>query len=379
MKIGIMTTWNECCGIFAHAQLVCQEWRKMGHEVVVFASRGERGSRRIPLDAEDEPFVYRNWELYRYGDRIVDDNELNLYFDPTPIVEEDYDIFIIEKPSSTPIGKLLKILPEIRNKGPIVAVIHEGRRIVNKNFYKADFDVYTLFDKRFRKIFEDLLPEDRTFIVPFPCHPIFEGNMTEAREKLGLPLDEDLKIILAFGIRLKYLCEILPVFKRLSKKYKLMLLMLSKHPESVNAVKEIVKHYDFTAFRYEAPPIERLYTYLHASNAVLLHRDPAKDYIPVSSTVHLCLGALRPILCPDNNFFETFKDEVIKYSNMKEFEEKLRDVLENVGIEKTLKAAKKYLEENSAEKVAQKLLELADNTKQIIALSPSKVKVSSIT
>jgi len=379
MKIGIMTTWNDCCGIFAHAQLVCKEWTKMGHEVVVFASIGERGRGRIPLDVEDEPFVYRNWELYRYGERILDDNKLDLYFDPTPILDEDFDVLVIEKPSSTPIGKLLKILPEIKNKGPVIAVIHEGRRIVNKNFYKAEFDVYTLFDERFERLFKNLLPEDRTFIVPFPCHPIVEGNMMEAREKLGLPMDEDLKIILTFGIRLKYLREILPIFERLSKKYNIMLLMLSKHPESVIAGKEINKHYDFTVFRQEAPPIERLYTYLHASNAVLLHRDPAKDYIPVSSTVHLCLGALRPILCPDNNFFEPFKDEVIKYSNMKEFEEKLRDVLENVGIKKTLKAAKKYLEENSAEKVAQKLLELADNTKQIIALSPSKVKVSSIT
>lgn len=350
----------------------------MGHEVTVFAPIGERGRGGIPLDVVDESFVHRNWEFYRYGDRIVDDNELDLYFDPSPILHENFDIFVIEKPSSTPIGKLLKILPEIKNKGPVIAVMHEGRRIINKNFYKADFDIYTLFDERFEKLFKNLLPEDKTFIVPFPCHPIIEGNMMEAREKLELPSDEDLKIILAFGIRLKYLREILPIFKKLSKKYNIMLLLLSKHPESVSTGKEITKHYDFTVFKYEAPPIERLYTYLHASNVVLLHRGPTKDYIPVSSTVNLCLGALRPILCPDNNFFETFKDEVIKYSGIKELEEKLGNVLENVGIDGTLKAARKYLEDNSAGKVAQKLLEFTDSLEQITVLSSSKIKVSGI-
>nr|MDO8043987.1 hypothetical protein [Candidatus Baldrarchaeota archaeon] len=377
MRIGIMTTWNACCGIFAHAQLVCREWMKMGHEVVVFAPKSERDKKSVPLDVEDEPFVYRNWEMYRYGDRIPDDNELDLYFDPEPILKEDFDVFVVEKPSSTPLGKLCKIFPEIRSKASTIAVVHEGRQIANRNFYKVNFDVYTLFDERYAKLFDRLLPFDRTFIVPFPCHPVVEGDMMKAREKLGLPVDEDLKIVLTYGIRFKYLYEILPVLKELSKKYKLMFLMLSKHTESADIGAKIAKQYSFTDFRYEAPSIERLYTYLHASNAVLLYREPVNGYIPVSSTVCLCLGALRPILCPNINFFETFEDEVIKYSSFRELKERLIDVFENRGINRVLKAARKYVNENSAEKVARRLLELAESSRQIMELITPKVKIPS--
>lgn len=374
MRIGIMTTWNVCCGIFAHAQLICREWVKMGHEVVVFAPVNERGKKSVPLDVEDESFVYRNWEMYRYGDRISDDNELDLYFDPEPILREDFDVFVVEKPSSTPLGKLCKIFPKIRSKASTIAVLHEGRRIANRSFYKVIFDVYTLFDERYARLFNGLLPFDRTFIVPFPCHPVVEGDVMEARKRLGLPLDEDLKIVLTYGIRFKYLYEILPVLKKLSKKYKLMFLMLSKHAESVDIGTKITKQYDFTVFRCEAPSIERLYTYLHASDAVLFHREPADGYIPVSSTVCLCLGALRPILCPDINFFETFEDEVIKYSNFKELEERLEDVFENRGVDRVLRAAKRYVDENSAERVAQRLLELAESSRQIMELIAPKIK-----
>ena len=97
----------------------------------------------------------------------------------------------------------------------------------------------------------------------------------------------------------------------------------------------------------------------------------------MSSTVCLCLGALRPILCPNINFFETFEDEVIKYSSFRELKERLIGVFENRGVNRVLKAARKYVNENSAEKVARRLLELAESSRQIMELITPKVKIPS--
>ena len=362
MRIAIMSPWNDCCGVSVHAELIGKEWMNQGHEIVVFAPTDERVGGRIPVETEDERFVYRNWEMYRHGAKVEDESGLDLYFDPSPIVNEDYDLFVIEKPCLTPLGKLLKIFDVVKRKATTIAVMHEGRVPKNVNFYKFDWDIITLFDKRYKKLLADGISADKTCIVSYPCHPIVEGNMQEARSKLGLPQEEDTKIILAYGIRIKNLCEVLQIFKKLRKTYDVVLLVLASHEESVRAATDIAREYKFTMLRKEAPPMSRLYTYFHASNAILVHKGPA-DYLPTSSTVHLCLGSMRPILCPDNNFVEVFDGEIIKYSNLDDLREKLIDVFEWRNVQSVLNNARKYVIKNSASNIANTLMRLAQSVK----------------
>ncbi len=358
MKIAIMSPWNDCCGVSVHAELIGREWIKQGHEIVVFAATDERVKGRIPVDTKDEEYVYRNWEKYRYGEKVRDESELDLYFDAEPILKEDYDLFVIEKPCLTPLAKLLKIFPQIKEKAKTIAIIHEGRIPENVNFYKFDWDLYTLFDQRFKKLFENHLPKEKTHIISYPCHEITEGNMTEKRSELGLPLDK--KIILAFGMRLKHLREVFPIFEELKKSYDISPLMFTSHQENIEIAKKLVDGYEFAIFRQESPPMERLYKYLHASDAILIHRPPASDYSPTSSTVHLCLGGMHPLICPENNVFEIFDRAVIKYSNLAELKGRLLDIVEARGIDSIIEAARKYVMENSAGNVAKKLVKLVD-------------------
>ena len=362
MRIAIMSPWNDCCGVSVHAELIGKAWMNQGHEIVVFAPTDERVGGRVPVETEDERFVYRNWEMYRYGAKVEDESSLDLHFDPSPILKEDYDLFVIEKPCLTPLGKLLKIFDVVKRKATTIAVMHEGRVPKNVNFYKFDWDVITFFDERYKKLLADGIPADKTYIVPYPCHPIVEGNTQEARSKLDLPWDEDTKIILAYGIRLKNLREVFPIFKKLRKTYDVVLLMLASHEESVRAAMDIAREYKFTMFRKEAPPMSRLYTYFHASNAILVHKGPA-DYLPTSSTVHLCLGSMRPILCPDNNFVEVFDGEIMKYSNLDELRERLVDVFEGRNVQSILSNARKYVTRNSASNIANILMRLARSVK----------------
>ena len=362
MRIAIMSPWNDCCGVSVHAELIGKAWMNQGHEIVVFAPTDERVGGRVPVETEDERFVYRNWEMYRYGAKVEDESSLDLHFDPSPIVKEDYDLFVIEKPCLTPLGKLLKIFDVVKRKATTIAVMHEGRVPKNVNFYKFDWDVITFFDERYKKLLADGIPADKTYIVPYPCHPIVEGNTQEARSKLDLPRDEDTKIILAYGIRLKNLREVFPIFEKLRKTYDVVLLMLASHEESVRAAMDIAREYKFTMFRKEAPPMSRLYTYFHASNAILVHKGPA-DYLPTSSTVHLCLGSMCPILCPDNNFVEVFDGEIMKYSNLDEMRERLVDVFEGRNVQSILSNARKYVTRNSASNIANILMRLARSVK----------------
>jgi len=307
------------------------------------------------MNARDEPFVYRNWEMHRLGDKIEDDAPLDLFFDPKALLEEDFEILFVEKPTSIPISKFSRIFDILKRKARVVAIMHEGRVPANRRFYDLRWNLATVFDDRFFNLYGHLLNADRVSVVPFPCHPVIYGDRHEARRELNLPLDDYLA--LAFGIRAHGLRSIMPVLERVAKDTGMRLLLLVEHERLRREAEALKKSYDFVHLIYDAPSFNRLYTYLHASDVLLLHR-PAADYVPISSTVHLCLGALRPILCPDNNFFYGC-DGVLKYSGPADLEAKLRLVLEDGPPEELLKRAKRYIEEREAKKIARMLLELA--------------------
>ncbi|MCD6406766.1 hypothetical protein J7L81_02715, partial [Candidatus Aerophobetes bacterium] len=101
-----------------------------------------------------------------------------------------------------------------------------------------------------------------------------------------------------------------------------------------------------------------LYTYLHASDVLLIHKDTA-DAVVVSSTAYLCMGSGCPLLVSDTNFFETLNQEVIKYKGLGIFAEKLREILEEKQtIKNTLKAAESYVKCNSDYEIGKRFIEL---------------------
>ncbi len=359
LRIALMSPWNDCCGVAIHARLIGYAWLSLGHRLLVLASTDERPKGRVPLDTPDEPFVHRCWEMYRYGDRVEDDEPLGLFFDPRPFLKEDFDVLFVEKPCSTPLSQLARIFERLRARGPVVAIMHEGIVPENRRLYELEWDVATVFDERYMALYGHLLRARRVEVVPYPFHPVREGDKRAAREALGLPCDGH-AIVLAFGLRASHLWPVMPVLSELASEMNFTLLILAKGREALSASEALRARYDFVEVRHEAPPPERLYTYLHASDAILLHRRPA-PYVPVSSTVNLCLGAMRPILCPDNNFFVPYDGAVIKYGSPGELGEKLRAVLNGDElVREALARARELIERWSAEEVAKRLLELAE-------------------
>jgi len=120
--------------------------------------------------------------------------------------------------------------------------------------------------------------------------------------------------------------------------------------------------YQFIELRKGDIPIRELYAYLHASDALLVHKDSA-EAIVVPSTVNLCLGSGCPILAYNTNFFETFDKELMKYSGLGEamvevFEERER-------LKQTLRIAEQYVRENSSNEIAKRFMELFESLPEI--------------
>jgi len=360
LKIAIVTTWNIACGIYIHSWLLMKGFQELNHKVKIFAPTRDVCSSWYRLDTRDEEFVVRNWEMCRYGDKILDPS--NKYMDFEPFREFDPDLIIVEKPSITPLNKLLSLLRELSDAYRL-AIIHEGRKIKNKLFYQQPFDNIVVFDKRYLKIFENVnyLRKPRISIIGYPYHPIKIKNGKTIRNLLGLD-NNHYSIILLYGMRTASITEIIDTLQLINKSQPIKVLIVSRDPTTKKIYKMLQREPSIFLLKEEAPPIDRLYDYLNASDVILLHRPKSKSkYIAVSSSVHLIAGSLKPIVVPDTIYFEPYKKIVLKYRNLNEFVKNILIALqENKKIEELKENIRCKVVENTPSRVTKQILELIE-------------------
>lgn len=344
MNIKMMSRWNIPCGVSTHAELLGRALVKMGHNLKVLAPV-EYDDYQVD---KDESYVSRCFRLPKKKE--------GFFFDPEPFLEDNCDVFVVQNLEIMPMEDLLKIYPKIKERAKTVLVVHEGKPPNNSTFYKFNWDAVVCFDERYKRFLCNIYPEDKIHIIPYPCYPLMPGDKKEARLKMNLPLDK--KIIFNYGIGIYRHLHLLPTIERVSKKYPLIFLTLTHIQEWYELFDAVRLRYKFIELRNGKLPINTLYTYLHASDCLLIHKDSA-EAIVLSSTAYLCLGAGRPILAHNTNFFATFDKEVLKYSSLSEA---LEDVFEQKdNVKSVLKTAEEFVKENSSSEVAKKFIQLFDS------------------
>lgn len=347
MKIAMMSPWNVACGAAVHAELVGREWVKMGHELKLFAPIEKETQ---PVTDKDEPYVTRCYTMDREPIKGLNPSLL----DKEVFLRSDYETFIVQNLELMPMEELLKVWPQIKAKAKTILVIHEGYLPPYPEFYQFDFDAIVCFDERYQRQLIRKFPTDRIHTIPYPCHPLKPGDKREAREKLGLPQDK--KIVFSYGIVIHQHFPTLLPLEALNREYPLLYLVLAAEGRSETLDKAQDK-YGFIWIRDGGRTTDELYDYLHAADALLLYKQSPN--IVVSSTVYLCLGSGCPIIISEGGYTEELGEEVLRYKDFDELKEILAQVFE--GEEPDQKAVEKFIAEKSAEKVAQRFIELFES------------------
>ena len=347
MKIGMMCLWNAANGPSIHAELIGRVWVKMGHQLTIFSAKRHPDAR--PTLQKDEDFVIRHFTV----DEIIPFTRASS-FDYSPLLENDYDVFVAQNVERMPAEKLLEIFPKIKEKAITVMVVHEGKSPEDPLYYKFDWDVIVCFDQRYKDYLVRDFPPEIIHMIPYPCHPLLTGDKGEARKKLDFPVDE--KIVFSFGFRSKDVLTVLPVLKELAVKYPLRYVIIANSESNVEKLHEAKKRYNFIDLQIKPLPLDELYTYLYAADALLIHRESSQKYNAVlSSSVCQVLGAGCPILFHESNFVELHGDEIVKYHDMEEMKIKLAGLFKykfDLGI------VKSFLEQYNAEQIAERYLQL---------------------
>ncbi len=176
-------------------------------------------------------------------------------------------------------------------------------------------------------------------------------------------LPKDTLILFSFGRQpLVEYDDYLWLANELGKKHKLIYLVVrSDNPSDSEVVgKTLTGGSSFCVVRFERPLIDRVYDYLHASDIHLLPKGLSTNIV-VSSTVFQCLGSGTPIVIPDTRYVEGLDKEVVKYrpNNRDHLKMQILKLIKEKHFRKaTVNTAERYVRENSAQKIAEKFMNL---------------------
>ncbi|MFH1395743.1 MAG: glycosyltransferase [Candidatus Omnitrophota bacterium] len=339
MKIGIMSAWNTTSGVAMHAEPIGKALKKMGHEIKVFTFLQNDEHGEGPT-AKNEKYV-----VSCFGTRPQTNS-----LDPRPLLEEDYEILLVEDLGMLPAEKLANIMPVIKKKAKVMHVVHENKMCQHSWFYQIDWDKVIYFDKR-QEFLKTTYPDAE--YIPFPCFPIRSGNKIAARKKLKLPLDK--KIIYVFGHRGYH-----SYYRDLPPKLKRKAILLHVINTDYQMLEELTPADWRIVVKKDLLTTQEFDDYLFASDAALLHKFQSRFHAVVSSTVFQALGAGCPIFVPkQSDFFHSWDKEVIHYRDITALNKKLIDFFGSKEKRETLKEeAEKFVEKHSPERIAQKFLNI---------------------
>jgi len=151
MKIGLMSLWNAANGPSIHAELIGREWVKMGHKLIVFSALKHPDAR--PTNQIDEDYVIRNFSV----DKVYPVTH-SIYFDPNPLLDYEYEIFLVENLERLPTRELYQIYGKIREKAKTVMIVHEGGPPKDPYYYMFEWDAIVCFDERYVNYYQRLFP-----------------------------------------------------------------------------------------------------------------------------------------------------------------------------------------------------------------------------
>lgn len=357
MKIAMMCLWNAANGPSIHAELVGRAWVKLGHQLRIFSATKHPDAR--PTFQEDEDFVIRNFRV----DKVIPFTRA-VSFDPAPLLNEEYEVFVAQNVERLPAEKLLEVFPEIKKKAVTVQVVHEGKAPEDPLYYKFDWDAIVCFDQRYKDYLVKSFPAEKIHMIPYPYHPLKLGDKKVARKKLGLPLED--KIVFSFGFRSKDVISVLPTLFEIAKEYpqySLRYVVIANPESELDELYRAQEKYNFMDLHIRALPLEELYDYLHASDVLLIHRESSQKYkAVVSSSVCQLLGSGCPILFHQSNYVELQGNEIIKYRNFEDMKIKLIELFQGKFDPAIVKD---FLKNYEAERIAERFIKLFEKLMEV--------------
>jgi len=348
VRVAIMTTYNEKCGIAENTKWYVDELVKQGVRLIVLAPTDK------PPIREDEQYVFRCWSR-KSSDytRVLD-------------LLKEYDINILhiqhEFSFVKDIEAFIKFLEKVRSLG-IKTVITYHTYFVGLGFFDR---VAMVVDKQ---VVANGAVLKKTALfgtydlvhIPLPCIKRDEIPIEEARKKLGLPLDKKYMTCHGFFHRHKGYHIAVDALKYLSE-WNLIIVGHAdrKNQYYVEVRSKANKYKDRVLINTNYLSMEDVMTYLYASN-VILYPYLVDTHYSASAAVRTGLASKRLCLCSNSTMFEDLDKAALKFkmNDPKALADKLLYAYKDKNkMKNAIVRAMTLVNKTTPDKIAQKHLDL---------------------
>jgi len=265
MKIGLITTWNQACGIASYSKFLVKSLQKAGHEVKGLAKTAPH---LTELVEPDESFVLRVKEL---EPQIV-----RQYFADCNLVHVQYQNFLF--------GNVRSCL--CFDEIPVVMTFHDSCIRMEDVYY----DGFIVHNSKFANFFNQ---EGKLGRVIYPGVPIIDEIELTYPERL-----------VSFGLG-----------RNMDDVVK-------------NAIKDLPKIEFMTSYgHHKWLNFDELSNLLASSGAIILFY-PSTDALVASLSAKIAIGMKRPVIVSETNWFQELPDVVFR-ARENNLAEVIKDVYDN--------------------------------------------------
>jgi len=288
LRIGLITSWNERCGISEYSRCLASALERRGHKLTILGNYAVR-----PVDwARDGPNVIRFFHTGWHPPHVVGvDHELARRV----IAHRRLDVLHLQYQNTICREPFLELLPSIVGRTPLVVTFHDPT--FPRPFPTEVVKTAVFHNEEARRLSSDL-PWKHTEVIPSGVDDVPDPGREVARARLGI---QGSPVIATVGSRTDHL-TVLEAMSHLLPDYPDLVYLVAAPLELPPAVLEALQSGPLaphTQVVIGFPPREDILLRLHAADACVLYY--AEPGVPGTSSAaaRLGLAARRPLVVSD--------------------------------------------------------------------------------
>lgn len=369
MKVGLVSTWKQKCGIATYTAFLGEELQKLGVDVHILAEKQGVVPNSFDPNFNSNLPSTECWSRHEKPDMLLETvkkEKLDIVH-----IQHQFGLFPYEQ-------SLTYLLQSLKMLG--VATVVTLHDVIGFNPYMETYfnSIVKNSDKLIvhTDVCQRLLmrvwkcPTNKICLIPHGTKIIKTPTKQSARKTLGLPLDAEIILSWGFIWESKGILELVDVLGELRKTYPNVMLIHAGglHP-AINKqgyLKRIFKkamqlgidpsHFMVTGFVTE----EQLRQYFGACDLIVLNY--MRGSASASGAAHRALGCGRPIVGTDDMCIEEIPKQTVPRGDIQGLYKGIKKVLEDKNLQKKLvEWGEKVAKETSWENVAKQHKKVYDS------------------
>lgn len=333
LRIGLVTSWNERCGIAEYSRCLAAALVRRGNEVTILANCPAQPVSWAGDDASVCRFFLTEWHPAGLYNANVDQARRAIADRRIEILHIQYQNTIYRYP-------FVEVMPRLVEGVPTVVTFHDPT--FPRHFPAGCVEAAVFHNEVAARLSADMSWKSCHIIPPGILNPGDPGK-DEARACLGI---ESHHVLATIGVRTDH-PRVLAAIARLLPDYPDLVYLVAAPPELPPASYNELQHGPYASrvrLLVGFPPLEELLIRLHAADICIFYYPELGVEGTSSAAARLGIGARRPVIVSDVSLMRDLPHELkVPYGDPAALAARIRAIWQEAGLAERLLSIQELL------------------------------------